>query len=241
MKITHKELCNFYQSHIMEKRFLSTDKCPSPALLNKCFSSYEKNNANTNIIDHITECASCFQVFAFLLELQRGTASIYEELKIWMDTNSPNQLIKKDSLGLSFLPKLFRSYMVLFIGIILFSTSLFLLLDKYPQASLNKNPVRENNRLIIKIIEPINSHIKKTNLRFKWNPNQQIEYYILEIFDGSLALIWESPRLIESHISISPRLIDNWQSNKTYLWIVTGYTKTGYVIESPLCEFFLID
>jgi hypothetical protein len=241
MKITHKDLCNLYQAYVNGKISSSVGGCLSHETLNKFFRVRTPADYKTEIIDHITECASCAQEFTLLLEIRRGANLFNQELGIWVDKNTTSQLKKKSFLGLTYTSKLLWSKVIVLLEIILFFTCLLLLFKIFPQLNLNKEELRENNQQIGRIFDLSNSRLTKSNMLFTWSQNELVEYFVLEIFDESLMLIWRSQILFESRFLIPVKLSNEWNSNKYYFWIVTGFTKTGGIIESPLIKFLLID
>jgi hypothetical protein len=241
MKITHKDLRNLYQAYVNGKISSSAGDCLSHETLNKFFRTQTPVEYKIDIIDHITECASCAREFTLLLEIQRGASFFDKELGTWVDKNTTSQLKKKSFLRHTYTSKLLWSKVIVLLEIILFSTCLLVLFKIFPQLNFNKEELRENNQQINKIFDLSNSCRTKSNIVFTWSQNELVEYFILEIFDERLMLIWRSQKLFENRFLIPPKLANEWNSNKYYFWIVSGFTKTEEIIESPLMKFLLID
>jgi hypothetical protein len=132
-------------------------------------------------------------------------------------------------------------YAAFFVGIILISIAILTLYHKAP-INLNKSHLaREDNRSGIVLIEPIHKKISKNNLLFKWEKNDLADYYILEIFNEELLPIWKSPKLLINQCTIPNDILENILCPKIYLWMITGYSKKGIIIESQIINFTLIN
>jgi hypothetical protein len=239
MKITHKDLCKIYMAYINGRVASSLGSCPSPENLIRFFYSETPADFKTKIINHITECANCAQEFTLLLEMKRGAIIFDKELMNILCPNVTKQPKEKNLFKLMHMPKLIWNNLIVIIAIVFFSICLLAFLNILPKLNSDKAILRENSYTLIKILGPIGDRCAKSSLVFTWSKNDFVDYYILEIFDESFELIWRSQKLFENRCLVPPEMAKEWKSNKQYLWLVTGHTKTGSKIESPLTKFFL--
>jgi hypothetical protein len=241
MNITHKEICDLYRAYLNEKIPLSRKQCLSIVDIMKFFYPRTRKGIKTKIVDHISRCALCAQEFELLLEIKRGTDSLSEDIGSWLESKPVSSKPRRSFMRRFFILQVIRNYAVVFVGIIFLCTSLLLLFQKGPIA-LFRIPMERESRLPgIHLIEPLHGRVSRTHLVFKWDENKFVDHYVLEIFDEALLPVWRSPQLFENLCSIPSEMTKKLPSFKTYLWMVTGYTKTGNAIESPLVGFTLVD
>jgi hypothetical protein len=241
MNITHKELCDFYRAYLKGQIPPSRKECLATAELMKFFHPRTRKRIKTNIVDHISRCALCAKEFELILEIKRGSEYLNREIGSWLESKPALKQHRKSVMRNSFVLLPFWRYVFIFAGIIFLSTSLFMLLQNDLVLPSKTPSERENHLPGIHLIEPVRGNISKTHLVFKWSQNEIVDHYVLELYDEALMPVWKSPRLTVNRCSIPDDLAEKLRCPKTYLWMVTGYTKTGRAIESPLIGITLID
>ena len=240
MKITHKELCHSYRKYLSDVIPISKKECFSITDFSNSFNSHFDRNVKNKIIDHLSFCALCTKDFEMILELRRRTDILNKEIESYLESESAIYKPSNRPTQISFIFHALSRYAAFFGGIIFISIAIFTLYYKTPINLYRSQLVRETNRFDIILIEPIHKHISKYNLLFKWEKNDLAEYYILELFNEELSLIWKSPFLYTNQCKIPYDILNKLLYPNKYLWMVIGYSKKGITLESQIVNFTLI-
>ncbi len=239
MNIPHKDLCAFYRSFVRARLPESRQKCPPLDDLIRFFKSGTTRIHKIKIIDHITQCAFCHEEFDLMLTIKRSSEQMEKEISSFLDSEnlSPKS---HDHPEIGYTQSFWR-YAALFIAIISLSLSLLTLINKNPSQLFKKQILRGQAESDFQLLEPINSRQGKSRLVFRWKEFKGADSYILELFDQSLKLIWESPELAETEYILPSEITQKLSSSNTYFWMVTSHLKNGSVIESGLANFTVTD
>lgn len=245
MKINNKDLKNLYKAYLLEKAPLSRKNCPSTKDIIGSLRAKLTEKQKSIIIDHITRCYFCSQEFEFILQTLRQEKKLKNEIKILTSNKKSTPLIeetlkKKKSdpkRKLFFLhPSWSWKYAPVFLG---FALIIFLLFTFVIFRDHEKEKYRGTAYSQIKLIKPIKGIHQKSSLEFSWEKISTVDYFILELFDESLKLIWKSNKIYNSHIVLPKRIIAALPENKIYFWMLTAYFPDGKIIESRIEDFIL--
>jgi hypothetical protein len=239
MNINHKDLCALYQSFVSERLPESREFCPSLNDLVKFFKPRTTRRFKTRIIDHITRCAPCAQEFDLILEIKRGSEEMDREIAMWLGS-------KALSRGFSDLPRMvllhrFWRYAAILVGTVSLSLAVLTVVNKNSVVLFKQYTGRGHIEADIRLIEPINTKVERSHLLFRWKEYDGADSYAVELFDESLRLIWESPKLEEPKYVPPLEMIQKLAPAHTYFWMITINMKNRSVLESELAYFVVAD
>lgn len=251
MKINNKELQRLYKAYIRQKVPSTRKNCPSIKKIMDFFSGKTSKKQKTKIVDHITSCNFCAQEFEFFLQTLRYKLKINREIDDFLLSNKAISENREKSNSVvsglrkrqnTFFPKFSWKYSSLLLGgavitiifiILFFKTNLIQIPAKIQQ--------RSEIAPQIKLIEPIGKNYSKTPLSFKWSELKDSDYYIIELFNETLTLVWKSDKIYKNHYFLPRTLTKKLVKNKVYFWLVTALLPNRKKVESPLEEFTLSD
>jgi len=241
MKITDKELGILYRSYVNDRSPASRRKCPNPKDLISIFSPRAREKRKTHIIDHITRCSACASEFRLFLEMERERRQFESEIGIAL-SESLHPLKKKDPLlGKMFISLGFWQYTTMAVGMIFLTASFLTLFQKNPIFSSKPAAARIPSQPAIQLIEPVRGSVSKSRLVFKWQSVSFANYYVFELYDEALKLVWKSPQISETSLSAPNRILEKLKSSKPLFWMITAYLTSGKYVESSLAGFLLLE
>jgi hypothetical protein len=175
------------------------------------------------------------------LEIERERRQFESEIGIAL-SESQYPLKKKDRLlGKMFISLGFWQYTTMAVGVIFLTMSFLTLFQKNPIFSSKSAAARIQPQPLIHLIEPVRGSVSKSHLVFKWQPVPFANYYIFELYDEALKLVWKSPDLSETNLSVPKGILEKLNSSKPHFWMVTAYLTSGKYIESSLSRFLLFE
>jgi hypothetical protein len=241
MKITDKELGILYRLYVDDRSPASRQICPNPEDLISIFNPRARKKRKTQIIDHITRCSACTNEFRLFLEIERERKQFESKIGIAL-SESHNPLKKKARLlGKMFISLGFWQYATMAVGMIFFTMSFLTLFQKNPFFSSKPAVARIQSQPAIQLIEPVRGSISKSRLVFKWQPVPFANYYVFELYDEALKLVWKSPNFSETSLIVPKGILEKLNSLKPHFWMVTVYLQSGKYIESSLAGFLLLE
>ena len=232
MKINTSVLRQLYQEHLQESQIQSRKKCPPPETLLKYSRRKFSKGKRTKITDHIGRCTFCALEFKFIQEILTQEQSL--NLK-FAENLAPKDI--KTRTGAMF--KAMNFIQINRRIVIMLATSLLLITSAvvfFLRLSVNRD-YRGDQSLHIKPISPIEKQYPLSKLHFRWSEIPSADYYMLEIYNDELYLIWKSGKLLSNSFIPSPEQLAHFEPNITYFWMVKASFPDGKKIESPLHTF----
>lgn len=230
MKTDTDWLRELYQGYA-ESRFLADRKgCPSPEILAGTFISSTSRRRKKQIADHITQCSFCREEFMFIIKLQELAVKSNEHTREEDPTNARIEPVR-GRIG-AFVLK--WQYACALLGMGLIAISLFM---PTQLNQVSKSP--RSNEMSLVLLYPTSSHNLSDKLIFRWEEKTENQYYVLELFDEDLILLWTSPDMHEPEVEVPPDIVLKMRSGGYYFWMVTAYSETGRRTESPLTMFLV--
>lgn len=248
MIINNRDLQSYYRAFIEEKIPSSRKSCPTIKGINNFFKSKTSEKYKTKIVEHITHCSCCLEEFEFILQTSRYEKTLSKEIGDFLmpknDISNASKIAnrilfhpaKKNPL---FFHRLSWTYALLLIGAFIAIFSFIFLLDKLQYQHSLKQEDRGNKFTQINLIEPLNRINAKSPIVFKWNDVNDSDYYVLELFDETLILIWKSPKIFINQFILPNEIKKELSRNKAYFWMVTACLPDGGLIESRVEKFYL--
>jgi len=244
LKINLKELQTIYNASISDKIPISRKNCPPLRKIISFFKKRTSEKQKTKLIDHVTNCYFCAREFQLILNILRNEKKFKSELETLLFPKNSNLSMNTQIKGRTFrlrekekpLILIFNwRYLFLFIGTVIIILSVIFFKNQ-----TNKE-IRGIDSQRIHLLEPLNGKYSKSQLVFKWNEFKGSNYYVLEIFDETLLLIWKSNKIITNSNFLPDKIVQNLKTNKTYFWMVTAFLPNGRKIESNLQKFIFLE
>lgn len=252
MKVNDRDLQRLYQDYIRQKPILMRESCPPSKKIINFFSSKLSERQKTKIVDHITTCPECLQEFEFILQTLRYELKINQETKDFSPSEEKISAMRKKFNKIVadlrkrmklFLPKFSFKYGTLIVGVTVITAFIFIVFFKIIFFNSNRTPgidqIRSKTTSQITLIGPLGEIDPSTSLSFKWNKLENTEYYILELFDEALILIWKSEEILKNKYILPENIFKKLGKNKPYYWIITAFSSKEKKAESPLEDFIL--
>jgi hypothetical protein len=244
LKINLKELQTIYNASISDKIPISRKNCPPLRKIISFFKKRTSEKQKTKLIDHVTNCYFCAREFQLILNILRNEKKFKSELETLLFPKNSNLSMNTQSKGRTFRLRekekpliliFYWRYLFFFIGTVIIILSVIFFKNQ-----TNKE-IRGIDSQQIHLLEPLNGKNSKSQLVFKWNEFEGSNYYVLEIFDETLLLIWKSNKIITNSNFLPDKVVQNLKTNKTYFWMVTAFLPNGRKVESNLQKFIFLE
>jgi hypothetical protein len=241
MNINHDDLSRLYRAYLKTRPPKTGELCPGPRNIWLFFDPKTRKRQKTRILRHVGKCACCAEDFQIIGEIHRETVNFLKEIEnlTGMDKTKATRESCFQGKSKEYSPR-FRWAIIGSITILLALVGAMIFRAKYSVSSYHES-MRKEFQPDILLISPANqSVIKRDLLRFRWSKDPLSDAYVVELFDESLSRIWKSQLVSETEL-IAPREIRNaLELSNRYLWMVTGYRRSGQNIESALSVFQII-
>jgi hypothetical protein len=244
MKITHNDLKMAYKSHIQRCVPLSRKECPSAEAILQILEKPVSAKKKGKVIDHIVKCAYCLLKFELLLNLIRDENEIANEISMLLKEESrwtkspwrrPKVLVK--------VPGLFTQrhspWRLAAVSMVLLIIAGLFLISIRPILKPTLDEERGKMRDQVRLLSPTRGQTQELPLVFRWQKVKGAEHYQLEIFDGSLRLLWRSSQMTDYSYELPLDVVEKVEENKIYFWMITALFPDGMKKESPLERFIL--
>jgi hypothetical protein len=242
MKITHDDLKMAYKSHIQRCIPLSRKECPSPETVLQILEKPVSAKKKEKVIDHIVKCAYCLQEFELLLSFARDEEEIVKEISVFLREKSREKKslkLKMRALISGLFSRRHSMWRLAAISMALFIIAGLLLIAIKPILKATLDEERGKMRDQVQLLSPTRGQMQALPLVFRWQKVKGAKYHQLEIFDGSLRLLWRSPLITDTSYEFPMEVAEKVEENKVYFWMVTAFFPDGTRKESPLERFIL--
>jgi hypothetical protein len=236
MNISHKDLADLYRSYLGSRIPASRKGCPESGEIWRLFDRRIGERAKSKLLGHIGQCSYCSEDFLALLEIRRATRRLEAEIDsfgIRGDRATP----RRTSGG-------WKRWQFAFLmaGSFILAAALFVFLRTGPFRARPSDEARAHARPPIELLQPVRGALVPRNeLRFLWRKSEQIDAYVLELFDVSLARLWKSDVVEKPEIVPPPGVLASLRRAGSYFWMISGYDPGGRAIESDLRGFRITD
>ena len=231
MKINDKDLQRIYQSYVEKHKMESGKDCPTSEIILDAFDSSSSRKIKDAVVDHVSRCAPCareFQIVRDILNQERGLV------------NDPDVIGTGNDDARQFpSPAFFRYFRKFAPALVLAGAVIFGIIHFVPLSRFNEGrgrPVSLPNQ-----IQPLGNVSLSTPLIFKWNGLSEQAFYVLEIYDEALELIWESPKLSSQKLTLPMDIQNILSPGKRYFWTVSAFAQSGKKGDSGFQSFIPID
>ena len=236
MKIDHRDLQQLYQAYIRQKIPATRDRCPDIEELVACFDPGKSNKGKAEVLDHIVNCANCFQEFDFIRQTLRAEEKLEDEIEAVVKTSDKLTSVRKRSA----FSKLSLGYASLFLGaLILILSFVILLKSDFLKRRAKDDRGRQTSQIIL--LQPLQKSKISLPLVFEWREPEGSDSYELELYDEALRLVWRSSRLSETKLRLPHDIAARLTGERDYFWMVTSFKGQEKRHESSLQRFRLSD
>jgi hypothetical protein len=229
MKISSKDLKDFYRDYSRGKILMSKETCPSPDLLIRLNRSKLKRKERNKVISHISRCHHCAEEEKLILDIIRRESDFIEEAA----NHLRSQPHAESKNPFPFFSRFALKPISAALFLIAFSGLLFFIIPRFKAIS----DIRRGNPTSIVLTHPANKTIGSNRYEFTWQGPKETKYYIIEVYDSSLELIWTSGSIETKRIAFPDDLMRNIKANQPYFWGVSAILKNYTKIKSKLAEF----
>jgi len=228
MKTDFLEISKAYRDYLQNRDPGTCEPCPDIELIITSFLTGVPKKDKARIVSHAASCVKCSQLLkkflAYSSEIDRFVEreqAIYEKMY--------REISEKRSLWAR-LPK----NRPVFITAMLLCIAIITIIIIRPNVPLSTRDVVANTQ--INQVSPVNGNILIDKIQFRWEKVAVAKYYIIEIFDVSLNLIWRSDPIIGNSVDFSSGNQKLAQGG-IYYWMVTAVMEDDTKSKSKLKEF----
>jgi hypothetical protein len=228
MVVDDEGLKSIYRAYVHSNTPASREKCPPTECMIRLLRGRGSKREKTRLVDHISRCGYCAEEFEFLVEARRSENELIQGVGRWLGRKERERLrpplFSRFSWGLASLVAAFAVAGVLLLKFVILPVP-----ETY----------RADSHATIELLEPVDIRVSRPNLVFRWRTLPAAEYYVLGIFDETLAPVWESARLTADQAALPREIIRKLGAGKTYFWLVTAHLPGREQVHSSLAEFIL--
>ena len=227
-----KEWAEQYLACLEETQTVENSACFSIDDINEFFLHRISRRRKYKIVGHVMRCPNCRSDFLWFHELNRRTRK-------FIDAAADMKLKKPPGESRRWR---IREYLLCGLGLASVIVGFILIAPVSRIAAPSKVLYRDASRSDVEtIFPPPRGTLSKEDLNFRWTSRISGEYFILELYDPTMVLTWQSPKLAQKETRLPPQLLKSMKAGQDYFWSVTEVRKNGDVIESPMISFRLRD
>ena len=229
VKISFFEISKAYQSYLKDGVHSRQAVCPTNERILASVLSDVSREEKELIASHAANCYECSQI---LIEAQKISSGIDN----YVDRSKA--LIKPSGKANGTRNKRRRPWIVGYKPAVISAALLCILICGLfifvPRMRFNSRAAVSKEQ--ISVISPVNIEVRVADLQFKWKKVPNSKYYLIELFDSALCLVWRSEPIDEIMAGIPADTKAVFQPG-TYYWILTAIRLDDTSLKSDLKEF----
>ncbi len=221
-------LKELFQGYAASSPCPSREGCPSSAEIVDSFEPRASRRQKTRIIEHMARCPLCREEFMMLVEQRSSKTSAAEAA-------APSQAGKcRASAGAGLLrpPGVFWRFAGALLGLTLLVWSLVAVVHQRDRWN-----VLRSGGATIRLLAPKSGHTISRPPLCRWQAKTVADFYVLELFDGSLLPVWTSGPVRERELRLPSEVYARLIPGQTYFWMVTSYLEQAPTGESQMGRF----
>jgi hypothetical protein len=237
--IARKKWPDLYRQYMAEQNSPTEKRCPSIGEIFSFFRLRTRRRRKFRILRHIAICHRCRKEFEWMHGLDRRAARLGLEIEALgrVETQS-GRAGREEKFRRG--PKPAQKFAFAGFGIAALILGIVLLKPGTRLSSNRPSIYRETGQPQIYAVYPwLRASLPKSELHFKWRSSFPCEYFLVELFDEALILVWKSPQSAESTAKIPISILRALKVGRPYYWSITGIVEGTAVTESPLFSFRL--
>jgi hypothetical protein len=233
MSLKGHELSTRYRYELRRSKPLPEEDCPSPEALMKLARGRVRSAQREGFVRHLGRCPQCAAEYSAMFKIVKEEKRfIKEAARIQRDAvpadgrRSTRRLPHPALSWRSALAALLVLCFAAAAGTLLITRSL------QPPGGLRTGAANK-----LKAVAPVHETRAPDDIVFKWKKVAESDYYIVELFDGEMSLIWRSPRIESSNLALPAETVEAIREEGSYFWMVSAYFSSGDKLESELNVF----
>jgi hypothetical protein len=234
MKISDDDLKRLFRSYVADKIPNSVESCPSAEIILSLFFQASAKEEKTEIIDHISQCSRCLEVFDFCLEMSRGKNWLLTEIGTHINQAKKKRSIISNLSGRPVIRHRWKSAFIPLTAAILVTIAVVTI--RYISTNAGRDD-RGRSSGAVYLLTPRSEIPSKIPIIFKWSSGRETQYALLDIFDEALLPVWKSAQISGDSYELPPEAQLKIKKARTYFWMVTIYLSDGTEVESELKQF----
>ncbi len=219
MTIDKSDLKDVYRSYLGAHQQNKRHNCPSSKDIAASFESSAPIRLKKKIVDHLSECALCYEEFLLLLKHQEVH---WEDPQL---SRQRNVLRKGPWYGPSWQ------------GIAVIVSLTFILTTFFLIKHTDNPPTRQVEMTGVSLITPEKDSILSMPFLFKWQSKGDNDYFILNLYEETLKPIWTSMDIKKNFVSLPTEVVTKLVPGRFYYWMITSYFRGEVSGESKLGRF----
>lgn len=229
MRTSFVEISRVYRDYLRDDRPAAGEDCPSIERLAQCVQGDVRRKERAKIVGHAANCAVCASALRGLLDTATETDKVAAEINRFTEREQAGGSGGARALWDRLTEKPAVAVMAGIFVLAVMTFSVFRLVDR---PSTRGGP---GARMLL--VSPVAGSLSKGGLEFRWESVIGADHYRVELFDGSLKLLWRSGRISGNEVLLADGIAKGLTVGETYYWIVTAVTDDRSEIKSKLTEF----
>lgn len=231
MKTNLSGISKIFQDYLRDSKPSAGAYCPAPERLVLCVLGEVPSKERAEIIGHAGDCATCAAMLKSVLALSAETERATAELESF---SGHRKSMQPQNKRLSWARPAIKPALAL-VGGILFVAVLIVTVPRLVEQSGKRGGVGAR----VALIYPVKGGSIRDGFEFRWRGVAGSEYYIVEVFDKSIRLVWRSGRVSATETRIPAEAGRLMKRGETFYWMVTAVTDNDVEIKSGLAEFMV--
>ncbi len=229
MRIDQARMAEIYLAHLGEKKAAPGAECPAPEDLVRLVTEKVGRKERARILGHVSGCFECVGLLKSVLRLS-------DEIdRLWAEGEARG-LPREEPPGIR-LRRRFQGRRAALAGL---AGAIALAVMTYSVIRLADKPVvRGTGDPEVRLIDPKKgAALPAGDIEFRWAAVPRAARYTVELFDGSLEMLWRSDRLTETAWKLPEEEAGRvLHEGEGYFWRVTAVLEDGRELVSKLAEF----
>ncbi len=220
------EIGRLYRSYVSAKIRTSRKDCPPMKDLREAFEGKTRRAAKDKIVDHISDCAYCAQEFEFIRVVRAKERELDAGIReIARNRRPPALFLSRPLLNYAFGMAMLA---IVASGVLVF------------KKDGARDEGRSHSATIPEALAPSGHLGAPPRLIFRWKPVARAVSYVIEVYDESLQLIWESPPVTTTAALLPGPIKEELSGDTNYYWTVSALDSEGKMGGSRF-EVFSVD
>ena len=235
MNTSHDQIKAAYRGYLRGRIPESRSACPDPEKLQRFFLAGSSRTSKKKILGHIARCGPCADEFEMFLSIDREAGQFARSLERFYSARCPAESRR---LRRGFLPAWEAA--LIGTGLVFLVLSVLSAIPGLFRPPADGSQVRAPLIPSVRLLRPIGPVPASRDILFQWRIDVPAEYFILELFDEALTLLWKSPPIKSRGFILPAEAAGLIRPGKKFFWQVRVYGRSSPPFESGLKEFSAI-
>jgi hypothetical protein len=204
--------------------------CVDPERLARCAMGDMSRRERDEIVGHAADCSACAAALKRLLSLSAEADRAAADLGAVLGRRKAERARARAAFWRrpAFVPVAAVSA-----GLLLFATSIL-----FVPGFMGRSGTRGADEAGVALVSPVGAKVSAGNgVVLKWEGVAGAAFYTVEVFDGSMSLLWRSGRTAGAEARLPVETVRKMAPGETYYWRVTALAENRRETRSKLAEF----